>query len=250
MSIKAQILVKNKAIDQYYHDGKNYVEGRKGSEYVIQLTNDCSQRKKVVVSVDGLNVISGDTDWSHGYIIDGYSTIEIPGWLKNENQVAKFVFSSTSKSYNQHNSAGDQNNIGVIGIAVYDEKITIRDIPKRPVNNYVFDVVYPVWKSGYSSPRVYSNVIRSNSTPSLTGSSSYFTATADIESVGTGWGNNKEFKTTTTSFNSNKAISQLIEIFYNSRKNLEAIGVVFKNKQRPTPNAFPGLKNKYCPSPY
>lgn len=263
--ITANILIKNRSIDQYQHNGKTYIEGRKGSEYVIQIKNTSSIRKKVVVSVDGLNVISGDTNWTQGYIINGYETLEIPGWLKNDKQAAKFVFSNISKSYNQHNDEGDKNNVGVIGIIVYNEKQVYHyNINKKKI---IFSRPSPTIKPHYepywtnvSYNNVTSSPLRSSGISSALTLNSFnensfndadrsLSTSKNQQEVGTGWGNNQEFKTIQENFSAENNISQLLELYYDSRKNLEDLGINFKKKVKTVPNAFPGLNNKYCPAP-
>src|SRR4051812_41477867 len=99
--------VNGRAIDEYFKDNMMYVEGRKGSNYEIVVVNNTVIRKKFVVSVDGLNVISGDKTWERGYVIGPYQTLKIPGWRVDADKVAKFIFSSVNASYNQHNDSGD-----------------------------------------------------------------------------------------------------------------------------------------------
>ena len=66
---KLSILVNGREIDTYLKDGKIYVEGRRGKEYEIQYQNYFPKRQKIVLSVDGLNVITGDSTWERGYIL-------------------------------------------------------------------------------------------------------------------------------------------------------------------------------------
>src|SRR5580765_4744887 len=89
-----KVLVKNRPIDNYFHQGKTYIEGRKGSEYELEYTNPTAHRQKIIVSVDGLNVCSGDNNWEKGYVVEPYQNLIIPGWRKDSDNVAKFIFSS------------------------------------------------------------------------------------------------------------------------------------------------------------
>lgn len=235
MSISTEILVNNKPVDTYYHNNQTYIEGRKGSSYVIRIKNLRSDRKKIVVSVDGLNVISGDNDWTKGYVIGGHEIIDIPGWLKNDQQAAKFVFSDVKKSYNQHNLSGNVNNVGVIGVLVYDE---------QPVNQYIpLSGQYRAFGEGGSSDGIgsFSGILRSSGSVNNINQ-------LEQQSVGTGWGKATDFKTTSVSFNANSYQSQTVTIFYDSRKGLESRGIVL-NRVKNNPNPFPGYAG-YCPEPH
>lgn len=125
-----EILVKGRSITEYTHRGSVYVEGRKGSEYVIRYRNNSSTRKKVVISVDGLNVVSGNVNWKTGYVVEPWGVLDLPGWRKDDQNVAKFKFSSVGKSYNQHNDHGDVNNVGVIGVKVFHEEAELWKTPE------------------------------------------------------------------------------------------------------------------------
>lgn len=146
-----KILVKNRPIDLYRHQNKFYVEGRKGSPYEIQYRNHTGKRQRIVLSVDGLNVMTGDATWDRAYCVEPYGIIVIPGWRKDASNVAKFIFSSLKGSYNQHNESGQARNIGVIGCRVYNEKIK----PQHDVIHHHWNWHYnptPFFYSTYNSP--------------------------------------------------------------------------------------------------
>src|SRR5688572_13659684 len=50
----------------YRHDGRMYVEGKPGHEYQIRLANRLREDLLAVISVDGVNVITGQTDRKSG----------------------------------------------------------------------------------------------------------------------------------------------------------------------------------------
>ncbi len=141
------VRVNGRHIDKYYKDDKWFVEGRKGSSYEIEFNNNSSQRKKIVVSVDGLNVVSGDNDWEQGYVVEPHQRLVIPGWRKDAGNVAKFIFSSLKGSYNQHNDVGNKLNIGVIGCRVFDEVVE----QKHPYH-YHYHYNNPYYISPYYIP--------------------------------------------------------------------------------------------------
>lgn len=108
---------------RHSHGGRRFVVGREGSDYAIVVKNLCKSRLELVMSVDGLDVIDGKTAGyaKRGYVIAPGETLEIKGWRTSPDRVASFRFSTVAGSYaNLHH--GDHRNVGVIGLAVFDEK--------------------------------------------------------------------------------------------------------------------------------
>ena len=106
----------------YAKDGHRYVVGTPGHEYALRIRNNTAERILAVTSVDGVNVVSGETaspDQS-GYVIDAYGSVEIGGWRKSLEQVAAFYFTDLGDSYAAR--TGRPGNVGVIGVAVFKEK--------------------------------------------------------------------------------------------------------------------------------
>src|SRR5947199_10516693 len=68
----------------YWHEGKAYVVGKPGNEYQVSVRNRLREDLLAVVSVDGVNVISGETaDPSQtGYVFASYSAYDIARWRK------------------------------------------------------------------------------------------------------------------------------------------------------------------------
>lgn len=105
------------------HGTRRFVVGRQGSHYSIVVKNLCKSRLELVMSVDGLDVIDGKSAAmsKRGYIIAPGETLEIHGWRTGPETVARFRFSSVAGSY-ANLRHGDHRNVGVIGLAVFDEK--------------------------------------------------------------------------------------------------------------------------------
>ncbi|RPI45944.1 MAG: hypothetical protein EHM59_08820, partial [Betaproteobacteria bacterium] len=105
----------------YAHGGKLYVAGQPGERYSVQVVNRTSRRMLAVVSVDGINVVSGETA-SHeqtGYVFSPWQSYEIAGWRKNADEVAAFYFTALPDSYAARTDR--PGNVGVIGVAVFRE---------------------------------------------------------------------------------------------------------------------------------
>lgn len=102
---------------------RRFVIGREGEHYSIVVKNLCKSRLELVTSVDGLDVIDGKAAafGKQGYVIAPGETLEIKGWRTSPDRVARFRFSTVSGSY-ANLRHGDHRNVGVIGLAVFDEK--------------------------------------------------------------------------------------------------------------------------------
>lgn len=129
-SLSAQPLVDIDVIDrdtgewlpEYRHRGQNWIPGDPGHRYSVRLTNTTGERVLVVLSVDGVNAVSGQTAASSqtGYVLAPWQTTEINGWRKSMQDVAQFYFTDLPDSYAAR--TGRPNNVGVIGIAVFRER--------------------------------------------------------------------------------------------------------------------------------
>ena len=112
-------------LPQYRRHGKVYIVGTPGNRYSVNVRNKSNGRIMSIVSVDGVNAISGETadTLQQGYVLAPWSTAEIAGWRKNLNEVAAFYFTSLSNSY--AGRTGRPENVGVIGVAIYEEDLPV-----------------------------------------------------------------------------------------------------------------------------
>ena len=128
-------------LDTYSHRGRSYVLGMAGGRYSIRLKNPTARRVEAVISVDGLDVIDGETaDFAgkRGYVVPAYGELLVDGFRTSTTQVAAFRFSSVADSYAERKGKG--RNVGVIGVAIFDEKEDPQMImPQEPVKDGRFD---------------------------------------------------------------------------------------------------------------
>lgn len=112
----------NQLLTTYPGSGRTYVVGAPGHRYSLTLRNNSSQRVLAVVSVDGVNAVTGETASAKqsGYVLGPWETAEVRGWRKNLSDVAEFYFTELPDSYAAR--TGRPDNVGVIGVAVYREK--------------------------------------------------------------------------------------------------------------------------------
>jgi hypothetical protein len=132
----ADIYVLNRSTGErlpvYDHGGKMYISGNPGDRYAVQVVNRTGGRLLTVMSVDGVNVISGDTASYEqtGYVFSPRESYEITGWRKSQNEVAAFYFTSLPDSYAVRTDRPQ--NVGAIGVAVFREWTRPRPVMPAP----------------------------------------------------------------------------------------------------------------------
>ena len=102
--------------------GRLWVVGTPGQEYALRVCNSTGERVLAVTSVDGVNVVTGETaapDQS-GYVLDPWACVDIGGWRKSLERTAAFYFTDLPDSYAAR--TGRPDNLGVIGVAVFRER--------------------------------------------------------------------------------------------------------------------------------
>lgn len=108
-------------LPEYRHRGRTWIAGTPGHRYAVRLTNRSAERVLVVLSVDGVNAVTGETAHPSqtGYVLAPWQSTEITGWRKSYDDVAQFVFTDLPDSYAAR--TGRPDDVGVIGIAVFRE---------------------------------------------------------------------------------------------------------------------------------
>ncbi len=112
----------NRRLQVHWHDGKAWVVGKPGNEYQISIRNRAAEPVMAVMSVDGVNIVSGETarpDQS-GYVLSAHRSFDIAGWRKNMAQTAAFYFTQLPDSYAARTRRPDD--VGVIGVALFKRK--------------------------------------------------------------------------------------------------------------------------------
>src|SRR5947207_428128 len=107
----------------YWHEGRAYIAGRPGNEYQVTLRSRQSQDVLAIVSVDGVNVITGQTanPSQSGYVLAPRGGVDILGWRKSLSRTAAFYFTALPDSYAAR--TGRPDDVGVIGVALFRRKI-------------------------------------------------------------------------------------------------------------------------------
>lgn len=220
------------------HNGRAYVAGQPGSRYGLRVTNNTDRRVLVVMSVDGVNVLTGQTAGhdQRGYVFNPYQSYDVSGWRKSDTEVAAFTFAPLPKSYAAR--TGRPGDVGVIGIAVFKERV-VAPAPAAPAlesRSSADDDVSEVVVSA-------SRVLGSAPPPAV--------RTRPEEKLGTGHGAREWSVVTTVAFERATSYPQLIrQIEYDTYDNLAALGVIRRAPdpgRRPRP--FPSSGAGYVPDP-
>ncbi|MFV8982460.1 hypothetical protein [Serratia fonticola] len=106
-----------------YKNGEFSFSANDGERYQLFFYNTSpSKTYEVVTAVDGLDVISGRSGSlrNSGYLVSPKGTLVIEGFRKSDSSVAAFRFAKPDDSYAASSLAGEKENVGVIGVAVYE----------------------------------------------------------------------------------------------------------------------------------
>ncbi len=117
---------------------KAYLEARPGEPYKIRVRNRSGERVGLVIAVDGRNAISGKKSYLRAnermYVLGPYQSATYKGWRTGSNRVNEFYFTDELDSY--AGAFGDYSAMGVISVAVFDEK---RRYTRRDEHEYDHD---------------------------------------------------------------------------------------------------------------
>lgn len=262
-NVETNILVNGSRCKQYHHQGKIFIESKDKSEYTIEIKNNCYGRIMVCCSVDGLNIINGKstTPDGPGYIIPLLDSGKYDGFRVSDSKVAKFIFDKKETSYAASKNDGSDQNVGVIGIRVFSERLKPSPFVwcgTGSIGSWGQGLTGPIGNWGqvlggtadgnfittqYSSCNVSTACLGSNTT--LMNASSI--TTQNPFDMGTKWGNAKESKVVEVEFERGVQIAS-IDIYYASRQSLIELGVPIGNeKQVYFPSAF--KDSKYATPP-
>jgi hypothetical protein len=244
------------------HDGRLFVAGQPGARYALRVTNHTGGRVLVVMSVDGVNIITGQTAGygQTGYVFSPYQSFDVSGWRKSETEVAAFTFAPLPQSYAAR--TGRPGDIGVIGVAAFRERLVV---PVAPVAVAPATASKPGRRSDAAnevSEMVVTGARASSpATPPAPAARAAATAASDLvvtaqrreEKLGTAHGAREWSVSTTVAFERATSYPQLIRrIEYDTFDNLVAGGVIrppWDGGRRPRPFPSNGEGAGYVPDP-
>lgn len=248
----------------HYFRGEYWVAGTPGAKYSVAVGNASGGRVLAVLSVDGVNVLNGQTAGveQSGYVFNGYQRYEVTGWRKSNNEVAAFEFVASPASYAER--TGRPANVGVIGVALFKERVYQPPISVSPAPAPSWPWSYGGRKSAEDSggaARAAESASNTAQPAPAAPAASAPTGAADMakraeprydgraeavrEKLGTGHGEREWSQVSQTSFErAQSSPNETIRIRYDSYENLVAMGVI-REPQYPrhpwqrTPNPFP-----------
>jgi hypothetical protein len=214
----------------YSHRGERWIAGTPGNRYAITLHNRSAARVLAVLSVDGVNAISGETAaWDQaGYVLGPGERAEIRGWRKSEQRIAAFEFTALPDSYAAR--TGRPEHVGVIGVALFREAP-----PPPPTPSQV--------APGVAGARDEAPA------PTTEAAGRADSAARAASRIGTGHGRSETSVVRYARFErASPAPDEVITIYYDTYRNLVAQGVIRERPRyaHPAPNPFPG---SFVPDP-
>jgi hypothetical protein len=257
--------MENRTLPIHQHNGRYYVVGKPGNEYQIRIANRGRQEILSVLSVDGVNAVSGETaNWAQtGYVLGGYQGFDIRGWRKSMDRIAAFYFTEHQNSYAAR--TGRPNNVGVIGVAVFRKKYEppVRiEPPVRPWPRPRSESPFPQSSEpapldserSAGAPMPPATTARENAAAGAmqdraAGHGETARAPQKSTTLGTGHGRSEESQVTYTNFErAGNAPAEVITLHYDTYENLLALGVILQPPvyARPAPVPFPG---QFVPDP-
>jgi hypothetical protein len=203
----------------YRHRGRLYVPGEPQHQYEIRVRSVSGQRVLAVTSVDGVNVITGETadERQSGYVLGPHDSVKIEGWRKSLHDVATFYFTHLGDSYAAR--TGRPENVGVIGVALYRERVRCCERQYESNDSFRRDAPAAPQEGTASASRAESK-------------------------LGTGHGHREASAAQYVEFErASSTPDETIVIYYDSMRNLIAQGVVPRTRAshgKHGPKPFPG----------
>jgi hypothetical protein len=196
-----------------WHEGKAYVVGKPGNEYQIVVTNRSDTDVLAVLSVDGVNAITGQTAAAEqsGYVLNPRQSLDVKGWRKNLSRTAAFYFTQLPDSYAAR--TGRPENVGVIGVALFRRK------------DHEAYLAPP--HSMQREPQAAESAAAPPASDGARSDSAQAAPQKREKSLGTGHGRNEASPAEYTSFErATSTPEEVITIYYDSYRNLLARGVI------------------------
>lgn len=233
----------------YSKAGRRWVVGTPGQEYSVRVCNTTAGRMLAVISVDGVNAITGDTaaPSQSGYVLSAYECTDVGGWRKSMAHTAAFYFTELPDAYAAR--TGRPENVGVVGVALFPEKpqpIAWRDRLGILQGEILGDAPAPRRDAGASGGAesragAAGNSFRDEAAPM---------PSAPLAKLGTGHGRTEDSPTQMVRFERASATpAATLAIHYDRRENLIAMGILPPPVVARAPNPFPAWRPRFVADP-
>jgi hypothetical protein len=206
------------AYREYGWRGQRYIAGEAGEPYQIRLRNLSGERVLVVLAIDGVNAVSGETASRRqtGYVLAPRGETVVVGWRKTLSTAAQFYFTDRGDSYASR--TGRPDDLGVIGAAVFTER--------RPVWRDQAELSDGPTREGRAEMRI-------QAAPEL----------------GTGHGELESSYARRTRFErASDTPAETLALRYDSRRNLVAAGILPARREPDAPRPFLA-DDRFVPDP-
>lgn len=228
----------------WWHRGRRYVAGRPGARYAIRLANRSAARVLVVVAVDGVSVVTGQTaGWDQtGYVLAPWQSYDLTGWRKSDREVAAFEFTALPDSYAAR--TGRPLDVGVIGVAVFRERPPPYLPPAPPVA-----AAEPAQRRADAES---AGAAAPSAAPESARDGLAKRQEAARSRLGTGHGEREPSVVRHTAFERESATpAEILSVQYDRYENLVAAGIVPPPRPVARPRPFPGSRDGegYAPDP-
>ena len=222
-----------------WHDGRAYVVGRPGNEYQVVVRNRSADEILAVVSVDGVNVMNGETasPRQSGYVIAPWGRVDVRGWRKSMEETAAFYFTPLGDSYAARTDR--PSNVGVIGVALFRAKR--QEPPPAPAMPAA-----PAARSSGSA--MEKSEMRDDAQRNRQAPSTVQSMPAPAAPLGTGHGRREESAVRWVQFErATSEPEETVAVYYDSYRNLVARGILQPAVGARDPNPFP---TAFAPDPW
>lgn len=205
--------------------GRYYLEARAGSRYSVALANRTGERVGVVLTVDGLNAISGERDKGRGrmYVLDPWQSTSVQGWRTSLQEVRQFTFVDERRSYARRTGQANEK-MGWIEVAVYRERRALAQAV--PYAHPERSRPYPI-ESQENAGRAQAPAAESSAAKDDGGAAAKLESDGKRRSYpGTGWGQRTHDPVVLVSFDPESEPRERVTLRYEYRPALVALGVL------------------------
>lgn len=205
---------------------RRYFEAFKGGRYAVELRNLTNRRIGVLMSVDGLNVVTGERSnllpTESMYVLDPFESAVIRGWRTSLDDVRQFVFVDEQRSYAERTGQAN-GDMGWIRVITFEEQ--------RPVSYWhrglLDDRDGARSVPGPTAPEPSREARKDMAAPKAQGMArDEMTQNQGDESFpGTGWGERREDHVNRVDFRAANASTDELVLRYEYADGLRALGI-------------------------
>ncbi len=199
--------------------GRFYVEAWRGARYAVRLANRTGERLGVLLTVDGLNAISGERSFGGSrppgrmYVLYPWDETLVQGWRTSLDEVRQFTFVDEERSYAARSGKAN-GRLGWIEVEVFRERRAVA----RP---------WPYWPrpddGRYGEEQRDQNAREPEAKTKDEGAAGAAPAPAY---PGTGWGPRAEDPVRVVSFNPEPTPAERVTLRYEYAAALRALGIL------------------------